>query len=85
MEVYHQASTMLLKFNQMKSFPPDTLNSTIVGFQIYGTREANEASRISHPNYTFNNGYDLRAAVHLQLSQPLPQKNDAPEKPMKLG
>lgn len=85
MEVYHQASTMLLKFNQMKSFPPDTLNSTIVGFQIYGTREANEASRISHPNYTFNNGYDLHAPVRLQLSQPQPPKNNAPAKSMKLG
>ncbi|KAL1114153.1 hypothetical protein V6Z11_D02G235900 [Gossypium hirsutum] len=53
--------------------------------KAYGTRQANEASRSSPPNYTFNNGYDLRAAVHLQLSQPLPQKNDAPEKPMKLG
>lgn len=85
MEVYHQASTMLLKFNQMKSFPPDTLNSTIVGFQIYGTREANEASRISHSNYTFNNGYDLHAPVRLQLSQPQPPKNNAPAKSMKLG
>ncbi|KAB2042677.1 hypothetical protein ES319_D02G232300v1 [Gossypium barbadense] len=53
--------------------------------KAYGTRQANEASRSSPPNYTFNNGYDLRAPVHLQLSQPLPQKNDAPEKPMKLG
>ncbi|KAA3482500.1 MADS-box transcription factor ANR1-like isoform X1 [Gossypium australe] len=53
--------------------------------KVYGTRQANEASRGSPPNYTFNNGYDLHAPVHLQLSQPLPQKNDAPEKPMKLG
>ncbi|TYH26047.1 hypothetical protein ES288_A03G218700v1 [Gossypium darwinii] len=53
--------------------------------KVYGTRQANEASRSSPPNYTFNNGYDLHAPVHLQLSQPLPQKNDAPEKPMKLG
>ncbi|KAG8498072.1 hypothetical protein CXB51_007368 [Gossypium anomalum] len=53
--------------------------------KVYGTRQANEATRSSPPNYTFNNGYDLHAPVHLQLSQPLPQKNDAPEKPMKLG
>ncbi|XWS68202.1 hypothetical protein CRYUN_Cryun04dG0070900 [Craigia yunnanensis] len=38
--------------------------------KVYGTREANEASRSSHPNYTFNNGYDLHAPIHLQLSQP---------------
>ncbi|XP_016715663.1 MADS-box transcription factor 23 isoform X1 [Gossypium hirsutum] len=53
--------------------------------KIYGTREANEASRISHPNYTFNNGYDLHAPVRLQLSQPQPPKNNAPAKSMKLG
>ncbi|KAH1098855.1 hypothetical protein J1N35_015776 [Gossypium stocksii] len=53
--------------------------------KVYGTRQANEASRSSPPNYTFNNGYDLHAPVHLQLSQPLPQKNDSSEKPMKLG
>nr|AGW23371.1 MADS box protein MADS70 [Gossypium hirsutum] len=35
--------------------------------KIYGTREANEASRISHSNYTFNNGYDLHAPVRLQF------------------
>ncbi|TYG39492.1 hypothetical protein ES288_D12G019800v1 [Gossypium darwinii] len=53
--------------------------------KIYGTREANEASRISHSNYTFNNGYDLHAPVRLQLSQPQPPKNNAPAKSMKLG
>ncbi|KAE8716748.1 MADS-box transcription factor 27 [Hibiscus syriacus] len=51
--------------------------------KVYGT-QANEASRSPHTD-TFNNGYDLHAPVHLQLSQPLPLKNDAPEKSMKLG
>ncbi|GMI74638.1 ARABIDOPSIS NITRATE REGULATED 1, AGAMOUS-like 44 [Hibiscus trionum] len=41
-------------------------------------RQANEASRSSHGN-------DLHAPVHLQLSQPLPPKNDAPEKSITLG
>ncbi|GMJ12888.1 AGAMOUS-like 21 [Hibiscus trionum] len=53
--------------------------------KVYGTRQANEANRSPHTNYIFNNGYDLHAPVRLQLSQPLPSKNDAPEKSMKLG
>ncbi|GMI74637.1 ARABIDOPSIS NITRATE REGULATED 1, AGAMOUS-like 44 [Hibiscus trionum] len=47
--------------------------------KVDGKRQANEAGRSIHPNYTFNNGNDL------QLSQPLPPKNDAPEKPITLG
>ncbi|KAK8364097.1 hypothetical protein V6Z12_A03G206500 [Gossypium hirsutum] len=70
---------------QKKIFFLILLNNTNFRSKVYGTRQANEASRSSPPNYTFNNGYDLHAPVHLQLSQPLPQKNDAPEKPMKLG
>ncbi|XVF01469.1 hypothetical protein REPUB_Repub04eG0091800 [Reevesia pubescens] len=53
--------------------------------KVYGTREENEASRSSHPNYTFNNGYDFHAPIHLQLSQPQPPKTDAPAKSMNLG
>ncbi|KAK8605927.1 hypothetical protein V6N13_102692 [Hibiscus sabdariffa] len=53
--------------------------------KVYGTMQANEASRSSHTNYTSNNGYDLHAPVHLQLSQPLPPKNDVPEKSITLG
>ncbi|WRX15296.1 Transcription factor [Theobroma cacao] len=53
--------------------------------KVYETREANEASRSSHPNYTLNSGYDLHAPVCLQLSQPKPPKNDTPTKSMKLG
>ncbi|GMI74636.1 AGAMOUS-like 21 [Hibiscus trionum] len=53
--------------------------------KVYGTTQANEASRSSHTNYTFNNEYDLHAPVHLQLSQPLPPKNDVPEKSITLG
>ncbi|XVE66650.1 hypothetical protein DITRI_Ditri08aG0095500 [Diplodiscus trichospermus] len=53
--------------------------------KVYGTREANKASMSSHSNYTFNNGYDLHAPVHLQLSQPQPPKTDPPAKSMKLG
>ncbi|KAE8672705.1 MADS-box transcription factor ANR1 [Hibiscus syriacus] len=52
--------------------------------KVYGTAQANEASRIPHTTYTFNNGYDLHAPVNLQLSQPLTPKNDAPEKSMNL-
>ncbi|KAL4281016.1 hypothetical protein GQ457_03G003930 [Hibiscus cannabinus] len=53
--------------------------------KVYGTSQANEASRSPHTNYTFNNRYELHGPVHLQLSQPLPPKNDAPERSMKLG
>ncbi|KAK8562781.1 hypothetical protein V6N12_010851 [Hibiscus sabdariffa] len=53
--------------------------------KVYGTTQANEAGRSPHTNYTFNNRYELHGPVHLQLSQPLPPKNDAPEKSMKLG
>ncbi|XWS54609.1 hypothetical protein CRYUN_Cryun10bG0103500 [Craigia yunnanensis] len=53
--------------------------------KVCGTQEANEASRSSHSNYTFSNGYDLYAPVHLQLSQPQPSKTDTPAKSMKLA
>ncbi|KAK8626987.1 hypothetical protein V6N13_134616 [Hibiscus sabdariffa] len=53
--------------------------------KVYGTSQANEASRSPHTNYTFNNRYELHGPVHLQLSQPIPPKNDAPERSMKLG
>ncbi|XVE93579.1 hypothetical protein REPUB_Repub01dG0206800 [Reevesia pubescens] len=53
--------------------------------KVYGTQEENEAGRSSHTNYTFNNGYDLHAPVHLQLSQPQPPKTDTPIKSIKLG
>ncbi|XVF44893.1 hypothetical protein PTKIN_Ptkin02bG0160000 [Pterospermum kingtungense] len=53
--------------------------------KVYGTQEANEASRSSHPNYSFNNGYDLHEPINLQLSQPQPPKTDKPAKSMKLG
>ncbi|XVE49433.1 hypothetical protein DITRI_Ditri01bG0081900 [Diplodiscus trichospermus] len=53
--------------------------------KVYGTQEANVASRSPHPNYTLNNGYDLYAPVHLQLSQPQPPNTDTPAKSMRLG
>ncbi|XWS63066.1 hypothetical protein CRYUN_Cryun06bG0064700 [Craigia yunnanensis] len=53
--------------------------------KVYGTREANEGGRSSHSNYTSNNGYNIHAPIHLQLSQPQPPKTDTPAKSMKLG
>ncbi|KAK8659717.1 hypothetical protein V6N13_029911 [Hibiscus sabdariffa] len=53
--------------------------------KVYRTSEANEASRSSHPNHTFNNENDLHVPVCLQLSQPQPPMNDAPAKSMMLG
>ena len=81
----HKDYEILLKFKQMDNFPPDTPKPHNFCTQVYGTREASEASRSSHSNYTFSNGYDLHAPVHLQLSQPQPPKTDTPAKSMKLG
>ncbi|XP_022744869.1 MADS-box transcription factor 23-like [Durio zibethinus] len=53
--------------------------------KVYGTREAIESSRSSYSNCTFNDGYDLHAPVHLQLSHPQPPKTDTLAKSMKLG
>ncbi|GLT98048.1 hypothetical protein SLE2022_155740 [Rubroshorea leprosula] len=53
--------------------------------KVYGQRDANQANRRSHPTYTFSNGYDMQTPFQLQLSQPQPHKNDAPEKSMKFG
>ncbi|XVE49439.1 hypothetical protein DITRI_Ditri01bG0082500 [Diplodiscus trichospermus] len=52
--------------------------------KVYETQESNEASGSSRQNYTFNNGHDLYAPTHLQLSQPQPPKTDTPEKSMTL-
>lgn len=69
----------------MNNFPPESPEPHNLGSQVHGTREANEASRSSHSNYSFNNGHGLNTAVLLQLSQPQPPKTDTPAKSMKLG
>ncbi|GMY38932.1 MADS-box transcription factor 23-like isoform X3 [Fagus crenata] len=52
--------------------------------KVYRARNENEASCSIAP-YTISNEYDLHAPIHLQLSQPQPQNNEAPAKAMKLG
>ncbi|WRX30145.1 hypothetical protein QQP08_022632 [Theobroma cacao] len=61
----------------MKNFPLDTSKEHNFGSQVSGTREANEATRSSHRNYTLNNGYDLHTPVHIQLSQAQPPCKDS--------
>ncbi|KAB1206716.1 MADS-box transcription factor 27 [Morella rubra] len=53
--------------------------------KVYGAKEVNETNKSSHPSHNMGNGYDIHAAIHLQLSQPQPQSNDAQAKAMKLG
>ncbi|XP_024034709.1 MADS-box transcription factor 23 isoform X2 [Citrus clementina] len=53
--------------------------------KVYEGRNVNAANSISQPTYTISNGYDMHPPLHLQLSQPQPQKNDTPAKPMQLG
>ncbi|XP_062177505.1 MADS-box transcription factor 23-like [Alnus glutinosa] len=53
--------------------------------KVYKEREVNEARRSSHSLQTINNGYDIHAAIHLQLSQPQSQHNEAQAKGPKLG
>ncbi|XP_050263011.1 MADS-box transcription factor 23-like isoform X3 [Quercus robur] len=52
--------------------------------KVYRARNVNEASCSSSP-YTISNEYDLHANIRLQLSQPQPQNDEAPEKAMELG
>ncbi|KAM4088503.1 hypothetical protein ACB094_07G076200 [Castanea mollissima] len=52
--------------------------------KVYRARNVNEASCSSAP-YTISNEYDLHANIRLQLSQPQPQNDEAPEKAMELG
>jgi hypothetical protein len=61
-----------------------SLNNSF-GSQVYKEREVNEARRSSHPLQIINNGYDIHAAIHLQLSQPQSQHNEAQEKRPKSG
>ncbi|XP_059446394.1 MADS-box transcription factor 23-like [Corylus avellana] len=53
--------------------------------KAYEEREENEARISSHPLHTISNGYDIHAAIQLQLSQPQPQNNEAQAKAPKLG
>lgn len=48
--------------------------------KVYRQRDANEDTRNSRPPYSFRNGYDVQAPIHLQLSQPQSHKNDAAAK-----
>jgi len=61
-----------------------SLNSSF-GSQVYEEREVNEARLSSHPLHTISNGYDIHAAIHLQLGQPHPQNNEAQVKAQKVG
>ncbi|XP_062176996.1 MADS-box transcription factor 27-like isoform X3 [Alnus glutinosa] len=51
----------------------------------YGARNVNEASRSLTAPCTISNGFDLDTPIHLQLSQPQPQNNAAPQKAIELG
>ncbi|XP_044489618.1 MADS-box transcription factor 23-like isoform X1 [Mangifera indica] len=53
--------------------------------KVYGSRNVNTTNRISQPPYTISNGYDSHPPLHLQLSQPQPQKYETPPKSMPLG
>jgi hypothetical protein len=44
----------------------------------------NEANGSLTAPYTISNGYDLHTPIHLQLSQPQPQNNAAPQKAIEL-
>ncbi|KAJ4716018.1 MADS-box transcription factor [Melia azedarach] len=52
--------------------------------KVYGGRNVNADNSTSQPPYTISNGYDLHPPLHLQLSQPQPQKNETPAKSMQL-
>ncbi|XAR72424.1 hypothetical protein NMG60_11019051 [Bertholletia excelsa] len=52
--------------------------------KVYGAASASAANRSSQVSNGLL-GYDLHAPTNLQLSQPQAQKNEAPEKIMKLG
>lgn len=53
--------------------------------KVCGGRNVNAANSISQPTYTISNGHDTHPPLHLQLSQPQPQKNETPAKSMQLG
>ncbi|XP_050211825.1 MADS-box transcription factor 23-like isoform X2 [Mercurialis annua] len=48
-------------------------------------RDIGKANKSSYLPYTLSNGYDLHAPIHLQLSQPQPNSNEALGKTMQLG
>ncbi|KAI3445813.1 hypothetical protein Pfo_002478 [Paulownia fortunei] len=52
--------------------------------KVYGPGGTSEVNRVSHLTHGINNEYDLHAPINLELSQPLNQKNNAPNV-MKLG
>jgi len=52
--------------------------------KFYGVRDMNEANGSLTAPYTISNGYDLHTPIHLQLSQPQPQNNAAPQKAIEL-
>ncbi|KAK6156752.1 hypothetical protein DH2020_011000 [Rehmannia glutinosa] len=52
--------------------------------KVYGPGGPSEVNRISHIANGINIEYDLHAPINLELSQPLNQKNNAPNV-MKLG
>ncbi|GLT52276.1 hypothetical protein SLA2020_256240 [Shorea laevis] len=53
--------------------------------KLYGQGNATEGNRSSHSTYNFSNGIEMQAPLDLQLSQPGPHQNDAPEKSTNLG
>ncbi|KAL5855117.1 hypothetical protein ACOSQ4_004919 [Xanthoceras sorbifolium] len=53
--------------------------------KVYGARNVRAENSVSQPPYSFTNGYDSHPPLHLQLSQPQPQRNETPGKSMQLG
>ncbi|KAE8008287.1 hypothetical protein FH972_004809 [Carpinus fangiana] len=45
--------------------------------KVNGEREVNEANKSSHPKHTLSNAYDIHGAIHLEISLPRPQNNEA--------
>ncbi|KAF7142746.1 hypothetical protein RHSIM_Rhsim05G0098500 [Rhododendron simsii] len=56
----------------------------LLPLQVYRAEFVNEASRVSQVSYG-QLRYDMNTPISLQLSQPKPQKNEAPGKALKLG
>ncbi|KAE9448401.1 hypothetical protein C3L33_19699, partial [Rhododendron williamsianum] len=56
----------------------------LLPLQVYRAEFVNEAYRGSQASYG-QLRYDMNAPISLQLSQPKPQKNEAPGKALKLG
>jgi hypothetical protein len=75
----------ILKLKKVKVFLLAKLKRSFASQVYYGARNVNEASRSLTAPCTISNGFDLDTPIHLQLSQPQPQNNAAPQKAIELG